>query len=133
MALPGAWVGPPVARDVTERPAGGSDDGVISGLAASAGTAEGVARVVTDPVLSDDFEVGDILVCHTTDPGWASIMFLAGALVVDVGGPMSHAAIVARELGVPCVVNTGDGTHRLRSGDRIRVDGTAGRVERLAR
>jgi phosphohistidine swiveling domain-containing protein len=66
-----------------------------------------------------------------TDPGWASIMFLAGALVVDVGGPMSHAAIVARELGVPCVVNTGDGTRRIRSGERIRVDGTTGLVERV--
>jgi len=87
--------------------------------------------VVTDPVVSDDFEVGDVLVCHTTDPGWASIMFLAGALVVDVGGPMSHAAIVARELGVPCVVNTGDGTRRVRSGERLRVDGTAGLVERV--
>ena len=58
-------------------------------------------------------------------------MFLAGALVVDVGGPMSHAAIVARELGVPCVVNTGDGTRRVRSGERLRVDGTAGLVERV--
>jgi pyruvate,water dikinase len=58
-------------------------------------------------------------------------MFLASAMVVDVGGPMSHAAIVARELGVPCVINTGDGTRRLRSGDRLRVDGDSGKVEVL--
>lgn len=138
--LPGAWVGTPptTAKPAAESAVGGpgGDDTnggttPITGIGASAGLAVGVARVVTDPVVSDDFEVGDVLVCHTTDPGWASIMFLAGALVVDVGGPMSHAAIVARELGVPCVVNTGDGTRRLRSGDRIRVDGTSGLVEKV--
>ena len=134
--LPGAWVGTPIVTDAAEvQPPipghEGEGDGRITGIGASSGLAEGVARVVTDPVVSDDFEVGDVLVCHTTDPGWASIMFLAGALVVDVGGPMSHAAIVARELGVPCVVNTGDGTRRVRSGERLRVDGTAGLVERV--
>ena len=136
--LPGAWVGTPIVTDAAEvqppipgHEGDGEGDGRITGIGASSGLAEGVARVVTDSVVSDDFEVGDVLVCHTTDPGWASIMFLAGALVVDVGGPMSHAAIVARELGVPCVVNTGDGTRRVRSGERLRVDGTAGLVERV--
>lgn len=132
--LAGAWVGiPKTEEEDLPAPAvasgGDTPDSSITGIGASSGTAEGVARVVTDPVITDGFEVGDILVCHTTDPGWASIMFLAGALVVDVGGPMSHAAIVARELGIPCVVNTGDGTCRLRSGQRIRVDGTAGTIE----
>jgi len=68
-----------------------------------------------------------------TDPGWASIMFVSSALVVDIGGALSHAAVVARELGVPCVVNTGDGTRTLRTGDRLRVDGHTGKVTVLAR
>ena len=97
----------------------------------SPGAADGAVRVVLDPARVEAIDAGDVLVCHTTDPAWASLMFLAGALVVDVGGPMSHAAIVARELGVPCVVGTGDGTARLRDGDRVRVDGTAGVVTEL--
>ena len=60
-------------------------------------------------------------------------MFISSALVVDIGGPLSHAAVVARELGVPCVVNTRDGTERLRTGDRVRVDGGTGTVEILQR
>jgi pyruvate,water dikinase len=58
-------------------------------------------------------------------------MYLSAGLVVDIGGPMSHAAMVARELGIPCVVNTRDGTRTLRTGDRVRVDGTAGTVQVL--
>jgi len=77
-------------------------------------------------------EPGDILVAHTTDSSWASVMFLAGALVVDIGGQISHAAVIARELGVPCVMNTGVGTRTLRTGDRVRVDGSAGTVELLS-
>jgi pyruvate,water dikinase len=60
-------------------------------------------------------------------------MFISAALVVDIGGPISHAAVVARELGVPCVVNTRDGTSVLKNGDRVRVDGSAGTVELLTR
>ena len=60
-------------------------------------------------------------------------MFVSSALVMDIGGQMSHAAVVARELGLPCVVNTRTGTRRLRTGDRVRVDGSAGTVEILER
>jgi pyruvate,water dikinase len=60
-------------------------------------------------------------------------MFVSAALVVDLGGMLSHAAVVAREHGIPCVVNAGDATRRLRTGDRVRVDGTTGLVEILAR
>jgi phosphoenolpyruvate synthase/pyruvate phosphate dikinase len=74
-----------------------------------------------------------VLVSSTTDPSWSSIMFISSALVVDIGGPLSHAAVVARELGVPCVVNTRDGTERLQTGDRVRVDGGTGTVEILQR
>jgi pyruvate, water dikinase len=76
---------------------------------------------------------GDILIAHTTDPSWVSLMFLASGLVVDIGGMMSHAAVVARELGIPCVMNTGRGTNALHTGDMIRIDGAAGTVEILQR
>jgi pyruvate,water dikinase len=100
----------------------------VTGLGVSAGIVEGVVRVVHEPDF-DDVEPDEILVAPTTDPSWASIMFLSRALVVDIGGHLSHAAIVARELGVPCVVDTGDGTRRLRTGDLVRVDGSAGRID----
>ena len=105
---------------------------VLSGVGVSAGVAEGLVRVVVDPA-DPEMEPGEILVAHTTDPAWASVMFLASALVVDIGGLLSHAAVVARELGIPCVMNTGNGTRALRSGDRCRVDGAAGTVEILER
>jgi pyruvate, water dikinase len=105
---------------------------VLNGVGVSAGVAEGPIRVVVDPA-DPEMEPGDILVAHTTDPAWASVMFLAGALVVDIGGLLSHAAVVARELGIPCVMNTGNGTRALHTGDRCRVDGAAGTVEILER
>jgi pyruvate,water dikinase len=88
--------------------------------------------VVTDPAF-DDVEPGEVLVAPATDPSWASIMFLSSALVVDIGGALSHAAIVARELGVPCVVNTVSGTRTIRTGDHVRVDGANGVVTILKR
>jgi pyruvate,water dikinase len=105
---------------------------VLSGLGVSPGIAKGRIRVVTDPA-DTEMEPGDILVAHTTDPAWASVMFLASALVVDIGGLLSHAAVVARELGIPCVMNTGNGTRALRNGDLCRVDGAAGTIEILER
>ncbi len=104
----------------------------LTGVAASPGLVEGRVRVVTDPAAAD-MEPGEILVAHTTDPGWASLMFLAKALVVDIGGLLSHAAVVARELGIPCVMNTGVGTQVLSTRDVCRVDGNAGTVEILER
>ena len=104
----------------------------VSGIGASGGVVEGVVRVVKDPTFTD-IEPDEILVCVTTDPSWASVLFLSSALVVDIGGLLSHAAVVAREVGVPCVIGTGDGTKVLRTGDRVRVDGNAGTVEILSR
>ena len=80
------------------------------------------------PADDDPLEPGEILVCTTTDPSWASTMMLASALVIDIGGPISHGAIVARELGIPCVIGTRNGTAAIRSGDRVEVDGGAGEV-----
>jgi phosphohistidine swiveling domain-containing protein len=127
--LPGNWQGTPVPLNRT-RLANATQ--VISGIGASSGVTEGQVRVVLDPSF-DDVQPNEILVTPTTDPSWASIMFLSAALVVDMGGMLSHAAVVARELGIPCVVNTRTGTHQLSTGDRVRVDGRAGTVEILER
>jgi pyruvate,water dikinase len=104
----------------------------IEGLGVSAGVAEGRAVVVTQPDAAYDLAPGDILVCNATDPSWAAIFYAVDALVTDIGAQMSHGAIVARELGIPAVVNTRTGTKDLRTGDRIRVDGTNGVVELLS-
>ncbi|HOS42888.1 MAG TPA: PEP-utilizing enzyme [Armatimonadota bacterium] len=74
---------------------------------------------------------GDILVTSVTNVGWTPLFPRAAAIVTDIGAPLSHAAIVARELGIPAVVGCGDATLRLRTGDRVRVDGGRGTVEVL--
>jgi phosphohistidine swiveling domain-containing protein len=106
---------------------------VIHGLGGSGGQHAGIARVIDDPLDTNELAEGEILVCETTNPSWASYFLVAGAVVVDIGGPLSHGAIVAREMGIPCVINTRDARHRISTGDRIRVDGTAGVVEILER
>jgi pyruvate,water dikinase len=105
---------------------------LLTGTGVSAGVIDGVVRVVSDPSFTD-VEPDEVLVAPTTDPSWSSIMFISSALVVDIGGALSHAAVVARELRIPCVVNTRNGSRVLRTGDRVRVDGDAGTVEVLAR
>lgn len=103
----------------------------LVGLAASPGVVEGWVVVVEHPLDPPPFAPGEVLVAPCTDPGWTPLMLAAGAIVTDVGGVLSHGAIVARELGVPAVVNTGSATTRLRTGMRVRVDGTRGVVELL--
>jgi pyruvate,water dikinase len=134
LTIPSHWTETPVPVPI-ERPnatAAIEPAGVLSGIGVSRGVAEGRARVLSSPDFSV-VEPDEILVAPTTDPSWSSIMFISRALVVDIGGPLSHAAVVARELEIPCVVNTGTGTQQLRTGDRVRVDGTAGTVEVLDR
>lgn len=127
------WAGQPDVLEVSgEEAAAAGGDEAIEGVGASSGVVEGLVRVVEDPAF-EDVEPGEVLVAPTTDPSWCSIMFVSAALVVDLGGMLSHAAVVARELDIPCVVNAGDATKRLRTGDRVRVDGGTGRVEILAR
>jgi pyruvate,water dikinase len=128
--IPQFWIGTP--EPIREDGADAAEVNEVTGLAISPGVVEGAARVMEGPD-SGELEDGEILVCHTTDPSWASLFLLAIALVIDIGGPMSHGAIVAREMGIPCVINTGDGTRRIRTGDRLRVDGGVGRVEILER
>jgi pyruvate,water dikinase len=127
--VPESWAGPAVAQAKTPPPAAPAGVSVIEGLGVSPGVAEGPARVILGPDGIPDVEPGEILVCPTTDPSWAPAMLIAAALVIDVGGALSHGAIVARELGVPCVINTGTGTAVLHTGDRLKVDGTSGRVD----
>lgn len=105
----------------------------VTGAPGSAGVVEGAVRVMLDAAEDDLIEPGEILVCRLTDPGWAPVLTLAEGLVVDVGGPASHGAVVAREMGIPCVIGTGDGTRVLRTGDVVRVDGSAGTVTVLSR
>lgn len=129
MTLPHVWSGlPEVTMHAVDPQASGARR--IEGLGVSAGIAEGIVRVVTD--LDDaDLDDGAIMVCKVTDPSWASLFPLVEAVVTDVGSAVSHAAIVCRELGLPCVANTRTGTRDLVDGMRVRVDGTAGVVEVL--
>jgi pyruvate,water dikinase len=107
-------------------------DATVGGEAVGGGSVTGRVRVVVDPA-SEQLEPGEILVCRCTDPGWVSLFHLAGGVAVDMGGTMSHAAIVARELGIPCVTCTVDGTRRLQTGDLVRLDGDGGRIQILER
>jgi len=103
----------------------------LAGLPGCPGQAEGIARVVLDS--SDPFalEPGDILIAPITDPSWTPLFVPAAAVVVDVGAPLSHAIIVSRELGIPCVISATNATRRIPHGARIRVDGSTGVVTML--
>lgn len=104
----------------------------LDGLAASPGVVEGPARVVgpgADPASS--LRPGEILVARTTDIGMSPLFLVAAGVVTELGGPLSHAAIVAREYNVPCVVNVDGATCSVRTGERLRVDGDRGVVEKL--
>ncbi len=123
---PLAFVGnppaPPVAQGVRSP---------ITGLGVSPGRARGRARVVTDPTAVAALGAEDILVARTTDPSWVVRFMTASGMAIDVGGTLSHAAIIARELGIPCVIGTGDGTQAIPDGALIELDGTKGTVRIL--
>jgi pyruvate,water dikinase len=101
---------------------------LVTGLGASPGIASGPTRVLGSMDAAAELKAGEVLVTRTTSPDWVPLMRRAGAVVTDSGGMTSHAAIVSRELGIPCVVGTGDATTRLASGQVVTVDGAAGRV-----
>ena len=106
----------------------GSGRAITRGLPASPGRASGRARVLLDVKQADALEAGEILVAATTTPDWVPVMRRAAAIVTDTGGATSHAAIVSRELGIPCVVGTRDGTRKIASGALITVNGKTGEV-----
>ena len=91
----------------------------------------GIVRRIDVPDEGHELQAGEILVTSTTNVGWTPLFPRLAAVVTDIGGSLSHAAIVARELGIPAVVGCGDATFRLRSGDRVQVDGASGTVEIL--
>ena len=107
------------------------DERLITGLGASGGVVEGIARVVRTVDEFDDVRDGDILVCQMTNPAWVVLFTKIAGLVTDTGGTTSHPAVLAREFGIPAVIGTSVATHRIVTGDRVRIDGSAGRVEIL--
>ncbi|HYW88853.1 MAG TPA: PEP-utilizing enzyme, partial [Chloroflexota bacterium] len=108
----------------------GADGRVLRGTPASAGRVEGRARVIIEPA-GARLAPGEILVAPSTDPGWTPLFLTAGGLVMEMGGAMSHGAVVAREYGIPAVVGVPAATERIADGEAIRVDGSSGTVQRL--
>lgn len=105
-----------------------TDEATIQGTGASAGLVRGPARLVLGPADFDRVAAGDIVVAAASNPGWVPLFAIAGGFVTDTGGVLSHAAVVAREFGLPAVVGTGDGTRRISDGQMIEIDGAAGVV-----
>lgn len=138
LTMPDAFIGEPIVHLARAHEA---DAGAAPPLAAgeslqgtgvSPGTVEGFARIVRDPRRAGHLRAGDILVCAVTDPAWSALFARAGGLITDIGGMLSHGAVIARELGLPAVVNTRGGTARIPDGARVRIDGSSGAVTILA-
>jgi pyruvate,water dikinase len=104
---------------------------VIKGIAGSAGTITAPARVLGGPQDFGQMQPGDVLVASITTPAWTSLFAMASGVVTDIGGPLSHSSIVAREYGIPAVLGTAVATRRIQSGQQIKVDGDAGTVTLL--
>jgi phosphohistidine swiveling domain-containing protein len=131
------WAADPNRREdlfdvhVSESPPEPSADVIITGKPGSAGRVEGIVQKIASPEEGGLLQAGRILVARTTNVGWTPLFPRAAAVITDIGGSLSHAAIVARELGIPAVVGCADATKRLNDGDRVRVDGGKGIVEIL--
>ena len=108
-----------------------ADERIVTGLGASPGVVEGIARVVRTVDEFDEVRAGDILVCQMTNPAWVVLFTKIAGLVTDTGGTTSHPAVLAREFGIPAVIGTSVATQRICTGDRLRLDGSAGLVEIL--
>jgi pyruvate,water dikinase len=134
--LPAQWVADPQRRsDIFDAQALASTQAYadksnyLTGAPGSAGRIEGVVRVLKVPSDGNSLQPGEILVTTQTDISWTVLFPRTAAIITDIGAPLSHAAIVARELGIPAVVGCGDATMRLKTGDTVRVDGGNGVVE----
>jgi len=101
--------------------------GALQGIPVSAGVIEGIAKVITD-LTKDSINKGEILVAPFTDPGWTPLFINAAGLVMEIGGLLTHGTVVAREYGIPAVVGVADVTKKIKTGQRIRVDGNTGFV-----
>jgi phosphohistidine swiveling domain-containing protein len=130
---PYAWAADPNRRsDRWVQGETSSAGAAVRGFPGSAGVVEGPVRVLAEARDGDQLRRGEVLVTTVTNVGWTPLFPRLAAVVTDVGAPLSHAAIVARELGIPAVVGCGNATMRLRTGDRVRVDGSAGTVKVLS-
>ena len=107
------------------------DGGVVTGIAASPGVIEGTAKVVLSTEEFDQVSPGDILVCQMTNPAWTPLFSLISGIVTDAGGTVSHPAVMAREFGIPAVIGCSVATVQIKTGDQLRVNGSAGTVEVL--
>lgn len=114
-------------------PIAAPDSQTLKGFAGAAGRVEGRVRILTAPEEGEQFQAGEILVASTTNVGWTPLFPRAAAVITDIGAPLSHAAIVARELGIPAVVGCGNATVLLKTGDRVIVDGGQGIIQLLER
>jgi rifampicin phosphotransferase len=115
-----------LAQEVGRAPT--ARDGALSGLGVCGGKHEGTVRVIRGESDFERLRGDDVLVCAITTPAWSPLFAVAGAIVTDSGSLLSHAAIVAREHGIPTVIATGNATRKLRDGDMVMVDGAAGSV-----
>lgn len=127
------WMAQPTFPDVLDaagKPvlATATDGDTLTGIAASGGRVTGRARVILSPQEATSLQAGDILVTRSTDPGWTPVFALISGVVLEIGGQLSHGAIVAREYGLPAVVNVAGATRRIADGETITVDGGAGVV-----
>jgi len=117
------------AKGGTSEAATAEEGEMLTGTAGSPGITQGKARIVTDPTNPPDLLPGDIMIAPLTDPAWTPLFLAVDGVVVNVGGQVSHAVIVSRELGIPCVVSVEDATERIQDGTVIQVDGTNGQVK----
>jgi pyruvate,water dikinase len=117
----------PAPAAASDKASDEASEGALSGTPASSGVVRGRARVILDPV-GAHLEPGEILVAPSTDPGWTPLFLTAAGLVMEMGGAMSHGAVVAREYGIPAVVGVESASVRIATGQTIEVDGGAGRV-----
>jgi pyruvate,water dikinase len=118
-------------REPTRDESGADEDGLFRGIAISAGFAEGTVRLIRNTEDIGKLRRGDIVVTSILDPGMVAIFGLAGGLVAEMGGTLSHGAIIAREYGIPAVVNVPQATQLLKDGDRVRVDCVEGIVRKV--
>jgi pyruvate,water dikinase len=125
VTLPKSFQGRPRPLCPTSVPGAGK---LLHGIPVSSGVVTGPARVILDPRQNAALQPGDILVAPVTDAAWGPLFLIAAGLVVDVGGPLSHGAIVAREYGLPAVVNVPEATRRVRTGQTLTVNGATGEV-----
>jgi len=128
------WAADPQRRSDLYDGSGGASEhssDLVTGFPGAEGIIEGRVRVINTAEVGSQLQPGEVLVTIVTNVGWTPLFPRAAAIVTDVGAPLSHAAIVARELGIPAVVGCGNATMRLHTGDWVRVDGLKGTVEVL--